>query len=352
MAEILGVGVTHYPPLLGEPDSYANLLRGILRSHLVPEALRTPDGWPEAMQAEWHDEHNQAVEHQARHRAAFDEIRRVIDDFAPDAVIVFGDDQYENFKEDVIVPFNVFCMDAFEATPFRNAENIWKAPADTTIEMPGAGFIAREIADSIISRDHPIAYSYKNLHNDRGMSHAFANAIVFLDWAHDGWPHPLIPISVNCYGRGVIHTRGGAAQLFDTRADEDKDPYLDAPGPSGPTPRSCFRLGETLRQVLDERPERFVVMASSGWSHAFLTEKHAWLYPDRTFDRERFGELEAGNQRVWADIENDAIYDAGCQEFKNWICLAGVVPERTPRIVDYLETWIFNSQKCFAIFEA
>jgi hypothetical protein len=28
-----------------------------------------------------------------------------------------------------------------------------------------------------------------------------------------------------------------------------------------------------------------------------------------------------------------------------------VVPERTPRVVDYLDTWIFNSQKCFALFE-
>ena len=92
-------------------------------------------------------------------------------------------------------------------------------------------------------------------------------------------------------------------------------------------------------------------MASSGWSHAFLTAKHHYLYPDRDFDRVRFEELQRGAQARWADLENDAIYDAGDQEFKNWICLAGVVAERTPRIVDYLETWIFNSQKCFAIFE-
>ena len=31
-------------------------------------------------------------------------------------------------------------------------------------------------------------------------------------------------------------------------------------------------------------------------------------------------------------------------------CLSGVLPERQPEIVEYLDTWIFNSQKCFAIF--
>ncbi len=90
-------------------------------------------------------------------------------------------------------------------------------------------------------------------------------------------------------------------------------------------------------------------MASSGWSHAFLTEKNWWLYPDREYDRARFEELKSGNQRRWAELSNDSIYAAGDQEFRNWICLAGVVPERTPEIIDYLETWIFNSQKCFAI---
>ena len=92
-------------------------------------------------------------------------------------------------------------------------------------------------------------------------------------------------------------------------------------------------------------------MASSGWSHAFLTAKNHWLWPDQSFDLARYEELQAGEQSKWRDLTTDAIEDAGSQEFKNWICLSGVVPERTPRVVDYLDTWIFNSQKCFALFE-
>ena len=353
MAEILGVGVTHYPPLLGEPDTYANLLRLVMTSHLVPEAMKDPSAWPVEMQAEWNDEHAQALAHQELHRQAMREVRQAIDEFAPDAVIIFGDDQYENFKEDIIPPFNMYCMDAFPAQPFTHTRgaNIWGVDAEHCFTVPGAGRLARELADNIISNHSPIAYSYKYLHHD-ALTHAFANARVFLDWDNAGWPYPIIPVSVNCYGAGVIATRGAFAQLLDRRPEAEKDPYLDALGPAGPTPRSCFQLGQALRNTLEDRPERFVVMASSGWSHAFLTKKNHWLYPDREFDRGRVEELRSGDHRIWADIENQAIDDAGCQEFKNWICLAGVFPERTPEIVDYLETWIFNSQKCFAIFQS
>ena len=107
-----------------------------------------------------------------------------------------------------------------------------------------------------------------------------------------------------------------------------------------------------MREALDAREGRYVVMASSGWSHAFLTAKHHWLYPDRAFDLDRVDELRNGQQRNWAELTNDAVEDAGCQEFKNWICLAGAFPERRANVVDYLETWIFNSQKCFALLPA
>ena len=133
MAEILGVGITHYPPLLGEPDTYANLLRMVLKSPHIPAEMKDPSAWPAAMQEQWASEIDAAQEHQARHQAAFTTVRKAIDDFAPDAVIVFGDDQYENFKEDVIPPFNMYCMDSFATAPFgflKGAPNIWNAPAD------------------------------------------------------------------------------------------------------------------------------------------------------------------------------------------------------------------------------
>ena len=250
MAELLGLGITHYPPLLGEPGSYANLLRIISNSPAVPPEMKDPNNWPTEMQAEYADEETAALEHQARHKTALAEVRAMIDDFQPDAVIVFGDDQYENFKENVIPPFNLYCMDAFHSRPFEmlkmlgNPDNLWQVEPDFAYDVPGAGDIARELAHEIIEQNFPIAYSYKYLNHDH-LSHAFANTCVFLDWENKGWSYPIIPISVNCYGTGVIQSRGGVSHLLDTRPASELDPYIEAPGPAGPTPASCFQLGET-----------------------------------------------------------------------------------------------------------
>ena len=90
--------------------------------------------------------------------------------------------------------------------------------------------------------------------------------------------------------------------------------------------------------VRDRRNERIVVMASSGWSHAFLVEKHHYLYPDRAFDAARLAELRGGEQAEWGTLTNRQVESAGSQEFKNWICLAGVFPERNAQVIDYLDT--------------
>jgi hypothetical protein len=44
--------------------------------------------------------------------------------------------------------------------------------------------------------------------------------------------------------------------------------------------------------------------------------------------------------------------DSGQHEVLNWICLAGAMSElgQKAEIVDYVETYVFNSAKCFAYF--
>lgn len=84
---------------------------------------RDPSNWPPEMQEQFKNEVEAAREHQTRHKDAFRKVRQAIDDFNPDAIVMFGDDQHENFKEDVIPPFCVFCMDEITSQPFHD-ENI------------------------------------------------------------------------------------------------------------------------------------------------------------------------------------------------------------------------------------
>jgi hypothetical protein len=104
--------------------------------------------------------------------------------------------------------------------------------------------------------------------------------------------------------------------------------------------------------VLADSPWRVALVASSSWSHAFLVPKHHYLYPDNASDRVRFDELASGKLARWRDLTTEEIEDAGQQEFLNWVTLGGAMHElkREPEIIDYVESYIFNSDKCFAVF--
>jgi hypothetical protein len=155
-----------------------------------------------------------------------------------------------------------------------------------------------------------------------------------------------VPFQVNCYGRRVISQRGGLGSV-NMPADEQLDP------PS-PSPSRCFDLGRTCARVASASPWRVALIASSSWSHAFLTPKHHLLYPDVEADRAMYETLRAGDFQAWRQTSLAAIEDSGQQEMLNWMCLVGAMAElgRPPAECDLIETYIFNSSKCFAFFPA
>ena len=71
MAEILALGISHYPPLSGHDDRMATILRRMLQNPDLPPALRTPEGWPEGMRAEWGDGRGHHVGRGASSRAGW-----------------------------------------------------------------------------------------------------------------------------------------------------------------------------------------------------------------------------------------------------------------------------------------
>src|ERR1051326_6496049 len=134
MGAILGLGMTHVPLLAGRDENMSRILRRILQDRALPAHLRTPDGWPEAMRNEWGTD--EGLSSAKRHRAALlaenRKMRKTLDEFAPDFIVVWGDDQYENFKEDVIPPFCVFAYDSIDAKPWEHSPwpNVWGEPKE------------------------------------------------------------------------------------------------------------------------------------------------------------------------------------------------------------------------------
>ena len=349
MGEILGLGVTHSPSLIS-PDELKNYaLTRALRNERIPSERKNPENWPEAMRKEWGDDEGYASALHQRERlvAGFRKVRAELDAFKPDVVLVWGDDQYENFKEDIIPAFCLMAYDEYECRPFATEgggtrPNVWGEPADRTFRYKGHPS-ARYLAGALIDDGFDVAYAYKALH-EPGLGHAFLNTLLYLDYDRTGFDYPVIPFAINCYGSRVIRNRGGATPQTVNGVEVPADP-------PGPSPRRCMELGAAAARAMLESPWRVALIASSSWSHAFLTEKNWWLHCDVESDRKRFEEFKAGDFEAWRGLTTAQVEDAGQQEMLNWMCLAGALAElkRTPEIVEFQQTYVHNSSKCLAV---
>lgn len=341
MAEILALGISHYPPLTGQDNRMAGILTRMLRNPDLPAHLRTPEGWPAEMRAEWSDD--QGIASAARHRAALvgwmEKTRAALDDFNPDFVLIWGDDQYENFREDIIPPFCIAAHEQFAFSPPR--DNVW-GETDKTYQVAGNRAAAKLLATRLIEAGFDTAYAYKPLHHPLG--HAFANAIFYLDYARKGFHYPIVPFAINCYGRKVVSQRGGVPVFNAERPEAEPDP-------PAPAPWRLFDLGAATARILAESPYRVALLASSGWSHAFLTGKNHFLWPDTPADRAMYDNLRSANYPAWRSYPAQAVEDSGQQELLNWMCLAGALSalDRKPKETGFVDTWIFNSSKAFLI---
>ncbi|MDP3176079.1 MAG: hypothetical protein Q8M88_16745 [Phenylobacterium sp.] len=343
MGDILALGLTHYPPLSGRDEQMAGLLRRMLTMPRLPEHLKDPKSWPEEMRQQWANDEGLAAA--ARHRADLvgwmDRSREALDAFKPDFVLMWGDDQYENFREDIIPPFAISAHEEFNFSP--PADNVWGEDPTKKIRIAGAPKIAKELTTSLIEEGFDVAYSYKPLHHPLG--HAFYNAVNYLDYGREkGFPYPLIPFAINCYGRRVIAQRGGSPNFDHELSDDELDP-------PAPTPKRLFDLGAATARILKKSPYRVALIASSGWSHAFLTMKNHYLYPDVPADRKMYEALVKGDWDTWRNLTGKEVEDAGQQEILNWSCLVGAMSELNQPPVEhgFVGTWIFNSSKVFAI---
>ena len=346
MGEILGVGGTHYPPGL-VPDEYKPwpLARMLETDQRIPAHMKDPANWPEPMRLEWGDDEGITSHkaHRARVFKAFRRIREEIDAFNPDFILIWGDDQYENFKEDIIPPFCVLAYDKLEFTPFkrtRGRPNIWGEPEDKVFKFAGHQEAGRYLARGLLDEGVDMAYAYRPLHEE-GLGHAFSNTLLFLDNDREGFDYPVLPVAVNCYGSNVIRMRGGATE------------YSDVPDPPSPSPRRCFEVGQATARVIKNSPWKVVLMASSSWSHAFLTPKNHLLYPDLEADRALLEHLKTGEFEKWKDYQLSKIEESGQHEVLNWFCLVGAMSElgQKAEILDWVETWMFNAPKCLAVFK-
>jgi 3-O-methylgallate 3,4-dioxygenase len=220
---------------------------------------------------------------------SLDRLARAIEAARLDALIVVGDDQHEQYFEDNMPAFLVYCgativnstLDLPAEAPayWKRARSIYHEP-EAPREYPVARPLALHLVESI--DDFDLAYAEK-LARPRGEGHAFGFVHRRLMVGH---VVPIVPLVVNTY-------------------------YP----PNQPRPRRCFRLGRALVEAVARfgSTERVGIIASGGLSHFTVDEK---------LDAEVLAACEAGDEGALAAIP-PARLQSGNSEIRNWIVMAG-----------------------------
>jgi hypothetical protein len=268
----------------------------------------------------------------ARCLRAFEVLRAELRKARPDVLIIFGDDQLEQFTFANCPAFCVFVGERISGYRISKyfglplgAERPVRPKNDehwTTIE--GHPALARELTTQLVARRFDVAFSMSS--GGDGIGHAFTRPLESLA------PElgvPVVPIYINCY-------------------------Y----GPQ-PTGERCCELGHAVREIVDAWPSktRVGVIGSGGLWHTPMAP-NATI--DQAFDREILDALERGDAQSMAAIfdarrpeaeptDSDAIarisggtgmvlgYGSGTGEIRNWIAASAAVDGIPGTLVDYVD---------------
>ena len=323
MADILGIGCSHAPMILNPPEEWGQMRERIFSR--VPGYQPPPE-----LIAELGDDHGLSADR--RNQARIVEAFRVLHDrlhaWAPDVLMVIGDDQAENFQADNLPVFSLYTGSEVAGHPFHRPMahvNLWNGAPETEFTFRCPDGFAIALRDHLILDGFDISSSTVLKGWRWGLPHAHVNPLMFLD--PDG-KFPLLPLFVNCYG-------------------EEAGPGY----PPRPTARRCYALGQAIRRFVDGRRERFAVVASSSWSHSFLTHRFQCSAFDTEFDRRNLDLLRQGRGSQLGALTPEEIYLSGDHEFLNWIVALGIIGDRPAEIVDALDGQSQISFKVFALWE-
>ena len=220
-----------------------------------------------------------------------------------DVVVVFGDDQHEQFHDDNMPMFAIYHGKSLPVVKHTGRNAAWKAAeetgwAETSKEYRTASDLAEHLIRSLTDAEFDITRCNR-LRDDVGVGHAFSFLYRRI------WPGgtvPMTPVMVNTY-------------------------YP----PNQPTPRRCYSFGQAVRRAIEswDADRRVVVMASGGLSHVIIDEE---------LDRITIEALTKKDKESLFRLPREKLR-GGTSEILNWVALAGVAEPMEMKLVDYVPTY-------------
>jgi catalytic LigB subunit of aromatic ring-opening dioxygenase len=260
----------------------------------VPQPPELAQETPEVLQ-----DQARRVEH------GFAALRAQLETAKPDAVFIIGDDQNELFSNALIPSFAIFIGDAAEGT--YSISWIGEKPKDNWIKLPCNSAVAKIALDGLVARGFDFGYVEKIVPLARpelGIGHAFTRIGRVMHLVESGIP--AIPIFTNAYH------------------------------PPLPSAARCYALGQALREIFADRPERVAIYGSGGLSHDPRGPRAGWV--DEPLDRWVLDKIAAGEGAALKSLFTPAVasFGAGTGEIRNWVAVAGAYEGVKATVVDYI----------------
>ena len=263
------------------------LKRNVDIGRVKPEVYADRAHWPEGMIQEWGADEgvSAAREHERRLLEGFRALRQEIDAFKPDVVLIWGDDQYENFRKDCVPAFCVYIFDEVTSRPLRRrappvpGEGERLGPADRTPSWASRAIARRPRAscralleERVRCRLRPPRRAPKRAWRIRSTTPWCSSTASGRGFRLPGpaVPRELLRQPAAARARAARRCSAGLARRLPAVAD----------------PAALLRDRRAPpRATSPTSPWRVALIASSSWSHGSLTAKHGRLYPDIEADR-------------------------------------------------------------------
>lgn len=222
----------------------------------------------------------------------------------PDVVVVFGDDQQEQFHDENMPMFAIYHGKGLPVVKHNNLRPAaWKDAeekgwAETEPEYETNVDLANHLIRALTDAEFDITRCNK-LRAEIGVGHAFS---FLYRRVLPGSKVAMVPVMVNTY-------------------------YP----PNQPTPKRCYALGKAVRKAIESWPKdaRVALLASGGLSHVVIDEE---------IDAMTMDGLKNKKPEVLYRLPRERLR-GGTSEILNWVALAGAMEDRDLKYFEYVTTY-------------
>jgi len=298
---VIGIGTSHSPQLSIRAKDWAYLLKKDETDPRLdyPELLkRAKPGLDKELTPEKFEQRDQAC------LKAVATLGDALGSANADVVVIFGDDQHEQFGDDNMPTFAIYHGKSIPVvrdsglrpSGWKDAER--RGWVETADEYANEDDLANHLIRALTDEEFDIARCNR-LRKEIGVGHAFSFLYRRL---LPGGKIPMVPVMVNTY-------------------------YP----PNQPTPKRCYAFGQAVRRAIEswETDKRVALIASGGLSHVVIDEEIDAMTIDGLKHKKAETLFRLPREKLWG----------GTSEILNWVALAGAMEDREMKYLEYVTTY-------------